>query len=210
MAFLAYTLKFDTGLLKSVALTPFLPLSLHFLSWSTTWLQIWCMESWFHISERNNLRICNMPWSSTISWLLQYVHGTISTKSGRSEVWKTPFQIFLHSQYFGCFKRMFGWHPGRRAATQAACSVDHTEAQTQRWTLLHSLLSKPADGRGGTSTTRQRKPRWGLGVAHARTKMNHLWIWHNTHNTRSLITVTVIVVIFCSGPKEWKWGWGER
>lgn len=27
-----------------------------------------------------------------------------------------------------------------------------------------------------------------------------------THNTQSLITVTVIVVIFCSRPKEWKWG----
>lgn len=50
-------------------------------------------------------------------------------------------------------------------------------------------------------TTRQCKPRWGLRVGPMR---------HNTQNTQSLITVTVIVVIFCSRPREWKWGRGER
>lgn len=42
---------------------------------------------------------------------------------------------------WGCFKGCFTLTFRETTTTQAACRVDHTEAETQHWTPSHSLLS---------------------------------------------------------------------
>lgn len=106
-------------------------------------------------------------------------------------VWKTLLMLFNR-------------HSRTQPAAQAACKVDHREAQSQHnRSTEYSFIrcqAKTLLGEGGQVQQGSANGCWNRVGPMLGHRWITLWRWNDTQNTQSLFTVTVIVVIFCSRP----------